>query len=56
MKQPLKRWRRCPRNDRCQILGDMDEERAADILEWMCLMKRPSVGDLPEKKAKSCSA
>ena len=35
-----------------RILGDMDEERAADILEWMSPDEAADVlGDLPEEKA-----
>jgi hypothetical protein len=56
----LNRWtmkrRRKPRRNGCarqaQILGDMDEERAADILEHMSPDEAADVlGDLPEDKA-----
>ena len=41
-----------PAERQARILGDMDEERAADILEWMSPDEAADVlGDLPEQKA-----
>jgi Mg/Co/Ni transporter MgtE len=41
-----------PASAQARIIGDMDEERAADILEWMSPDEAADVlGDLPEAKA-----
>jgi Mg/Co/Ni transporter MgtE len=41
-----------PSEQQARILGNMDEERAADILEWMAPDEAADVlGDLPEEKA-----
>ena len=41
-----------PAESQARILGDMDQERAADILEWMSPDEAADVlGDLPEEKA-----
>jgi Mg/Co/Ni transporter MgtE len=41
-----------PTAQQARIIGDMDEERAADILEWMSPDEAADVlGDLPEEKA-----
>jgi Mg/Co/Ni transporter MgtE len=41
-----------PSERQARIIGDMDEERAADILEWMSPDEAADVlGDLPEDKA-----
>jgi Mg/Co/Ni transporter MgtE len=41
-----------PAEHQSRILGDLNEERAADILEWMSPDEAADVlGDLPEEKA-----
>jgi Mg/Co/Ni transporter MgtE len=41
-----------PSEQQARILGNMNEERAADILEWMAPDEAADVlGDLPEEKA-----
>ena len=52
MKQQQKHSKKCPPETQARILGDMDQERAADILEWMSPDEAADVlGDLSEEKA-----